>query len=177
MKEHYLYKYVYNDEIIYIGKTNSNLRQRIHSHANEEKFQPYINEAQIYIMELANCTEVNGLELLLINKYRPILNYADKHDKTTNIYIEEPAWNTYQSYLDNCDEVINTKQIARCVSTINKLYHQLLSLEEDRFIINPMLRGKEEKLIDHKIEKTKEAIKKWNNKYKYYKSNFSGTEL
>lgn len=191
MKEHYLYKYVYNNQIIYIGKTNNSLQQRIYAHANESKFQPYVKESKIYIMELANSTEVNALEMLLINKYQPLLNYADKHDKTTNIKFEELTWNTYQSYLDNhCNDVIDRRyiqtQITRCVSTMSKLNNQLLSLEKDLrtelegktfasdLILNPMFIKTNDdnkiKSLEHRIKKLKEDMNKWYIKYKYYKS-------
>lgn len=37
LSKFYVYKYVYNDEIIYIGKTN-NMKKRVYQHSKEEKF-------------------------------------------------------------------------------------------------------------------------------------------
>lgn len=37
---HYVYKYVYNNEIIYIGKNDTDLESRIYQHKLEDKFKP-----------------------------------------------------------------------------------------------------------------------------------------
>ena len=41
-----IYKYVYNGEIIYIGKSDSKggIPNRIYGHSKEEKFQPYLDK-------------------------------------------------------------------------------------------------------------------------------------
>lgn len=116
MKEHYLYKYVYNNEIIYIGKTNSSLKNRIDGHKKEEKFQPYIKGSKIYIMELSNSTEVNTLESLLINKYSPMLNVINNHETVTSFQIEEPMW---EEYIEN-DFGLYTKNRIKKIAEENK---------------------------------------------------------
>ena len=35
-----LYKYVYNGEVVYIGKSDSSIDMRIDAHAKESKFKP-----------------------------------------------------------------------------------------------------------------------------------------
>ena len=77
---YYVYKYVLDNQIIYIGKNDTNLQDRIIQHQREEKFKPYM-EADIYYIELKNKAETSGLEKLLINKYKPILNIVDKYKK------------------------------------------------------------------------------------------------
>lgn len=177
MKEHYLYKYIYKGDIIYIGKTNDNLERRIFSHINEDKFLPYIKEAEIYVMKLSNCTEVNALEMLLINKYRPILNCADKYDEITNIKFEELPWNTYQSYLDShCNDEINLKNIeiqkTKCIRYISNCHLHLSSLENEKKLLIPMpTKEYMDKIskIERDIRATKKEIVKYVTKYKYYK--------
>ena len=108
-KEHGLYKYVYDGEIIYIGKSNSSIYQRINNHARESKFLPYIEKSQIYVCMLRNSTETDVCEKLLINKYRPILNVVDKHDLFSSLQFNEPGWISYSEYLSKRPK----EQIAR----------------------------------------------------------------
>ena len=91
---YYVYKYVLDNQIIYIGKNDTNLQDRIIQHQREEKFKPYM-EADIYYIELKNKAETSGLEKLLINKYKPILNIVDKYKTTSDIQFEEPEWNLF----------------------------------------------------------------------------------
>ena len=44
---HYVYKYVKAGEIVYIGKNDTNLADRIYQHKLEEKFIPYA-DAEVY---------------------------------------------------------------------------------------------------------------------------------
>lgn len=104
-KQHGLYKYVTTDtnEIIYIGKTNSNFESRIKQHAKgketDSKFLEYISKTKVFIAELPNRTETDILEKALINKYKPILNAQDKFESKSNyINIIEPEWKEYSEY-------------------------------------------------------------------------------
>lgn len=90
----YVYKYVFDNQIIYIGKNDTNLQERIIAHQREEKFKPYI-ESDIYYIEVKNKAESSGLEKLLINKYKPLLNIVDKYETTSDIQFEEPEWNLF----------------------------------------------------------------------------------
>lgn len=46
---YFIYRYVdqRDDQIIYVGKTKRNLRDRIIEHENEMKFLPYLNTVKI----------------------------------------------------------------------------------------------------------------------------------
>lgn len=99
-----IYKYVYNGKVVYIGKTNSSLNNRIKAHLNERKFQDYLSSA-IYYFECNNRIETSIYEKYLINKYKPILNEADKIIDRVLIDIKEPEWKEYK----NCKEIsLNT---------------------------------------------------------------------
>lgn len=94
MATNYIYKYVRNNEIIYIGKTK-NLQQRHRQHLQEDKF---LNNDKLYyfICETSNIMDL--YETALINKYHPILNIADNYT-TLNIEITEPDWLLYNNLI------------------------------------------------------------------------------
>lgn len=92
---YYVYKYVYDGEIVYIGKNDTNLKNRIKQHEKEEKFQPYLSSV-IYFIELANKAESKAIETFLINKYKPSLNVADKYESISDfLEFTEPEWKEY----------------------------------------------------------------------------------
>lgn len=93
-KIHALYKYEYQGEIVYIGKTNSSIKQRLAAHSKEPKFQPYLT-SDIFVMPLSNSAETDIMEKLLINKYHPKLNAQDNHEVSTSIQFCEPLWEPY----------------------------------------------------------------------------------
>lgn len=96
MKQHGLYKYVYNGEIIYIGKSNSNIDNRIKAHKSERKFRPYLQKAEIYVCDLPNSTETDILEKILINHYKPKLNGTDNFPGLSDsISFNEPSWRPF----------------------------------------------------------------------------------
>ena len=92
-----LYKYEYNGEIIYIGKSDSSIEKRISAHEHENKFQPYLSKAKIYYSICKNAAETTILETYLINKHKPILNISMKYNDKLNIEIPEPDWQKYTS--------------------------------------------------------------------------------
>lgn len=114
---HGIYKYVLDDKIIYIGKTDKSFRSRINGHAKEDKFKKYLQKAEIYIFLTANSTETTVYEKLLINKYQPILNVVDTHDTTMGIDFKEPEWVSYEEFEYGLQE---KKRIKRHISKINK---------------------------------------------------------
>lgn len=84
----YVYKYVLNGEIIYIGKSylESFDRLRTHGHGNKSDNIPVsahaeIDKADIYIAIFSSPQTVDILESLLINKYKPKYNV-----RNTNLY-------------------------------------------------------------------------------------------
>lgn len=94
-KGYYIYKYVYNNDIIYIGKSDSSIINRINCHSREEKFQPYLNSCKIFYFECKNNAETTIMECYLINKYKPILNVSMKYSDDLSINITEPKWLIY----------------------------------------------------------------------------------
>ncbi len=104
MRQHGVYKYVIKDteEIIYIGKTDTNFKRRIDQHNKglgpDAKFIDYKDKCDIYIAFLPNSTESYLLERALINQYKPVLNGADNQSGFSSyIHITEPVWVKYKN--------------------------------------------------------------------------------
>lgn len=93
MTINYIYKYVRNDEIIYIGKTK-NLQQRHKQHLQEAGKFLETDELYYFLCPTSNIMDV--YETALINKYHPILNKAD-NISTIDIVVKEPDWYLYKT--------------------------------------------------------------------------------
>ena len=92
----YIYKYVLNDEIIYIGKTKK-LDSRIYQHSIEEKFKPHLKESAIFYFECANSVEMDLIERAFINQYKPELNVVDKLEGFSGcITVKDLEWHKYE---------------------------------------------------------------------------------
>ena len=87
-----IYKYVYDGEIIYIGKSDNSILNRVKSHKNEAKFSPYLDKAVVYYIECKNPAHTQILETYLIKKYKPRLNASFKYEDDLDIDIQEPEW-------------------------------------------------------------------------------------
>lgn len=75
---YYIYKYVRDGEVKYIGKT-VDMWRRFSNHKKETKFQNLNFAAHdVYYIKCASKTQMDVLELLLINKYMPELNVVAK---------------------------------------------------------------------------------------------------
>lgn len=94
--EHGVYKYVYNGEVVYVGKTDAEngFEKRINVHKNEHEL---FNKSEIYVHECKDKTETDSLETILINAYKPILNKMKLYDYE----IEPPKlnWVNWKTYL------------------------------------------------------------------------------
>lgn len=76
----YLYKYVSNDNIIYIGQTNS-LKRRVQQHTQDKL---YNFKGKIYYTNCGSKKELDLLEAILINKYKPEFNIMHKNREDLN---------------------------------------------------------------------------------------------
>lgn len=88
MATNYIYKYVRNNEIIYIGKTK-NLQQRHKQHLQEAG--KFLETDKLYYFLCPSSKIMDLYEIILINKYHPFLNKADNHMDVT-VDMEEPEW-------------------------------------------------------------------------------------
>lgn len=125
---HCVYKYVVDGQIIYIGKTDSDLINRINCHEKEDKFQDYFGKWDIYCTPLSNHVETNYFEGFLINKYKPILNDLDNEPGVCNIDIIEPEWFSLNDYITNYYTKKNKTEISNFSNTkreITKLKNKI----------------------------------------------------
>ena len=100
----YIYKYVSNNIIQYIGKT-TDLDRRLSEHT-KDKLAHF--KGDIYYFECANTTAMNSWEYCLINKYHPKYNIAS-NDINININIDEPKWTLYTRQIQPNIQIIDIK--------------------------------------------------------------------
>lgn len=141
---YYIYKYVYNDEIIYIGKTDSDLKGRIKCHSKEYQFQKYLSDAKIFYYECKNPAHTAILEIYYINKYKPILNKAMKYDDDLDIYIKDVDWipideSTTTTFRQISKPTERLKIIEERIKAITYFYRLYRKIKEENIIISTIL--------------------------------------
>lgn len=106
MSEHYyIYKYVVDNVIQYIGQT-IDLNRRIYEHTKDTLRE--LNNPQIYYFEVENKTAMNSWEYMLINKYKPPYNILlKKSSNIIDINEQEITWLPYKNQID----FLNNEQI------------------------------------------------------------------
>lgn len=98
---HYVYKYVLNGEILYIGKTDGVLSRRLKQHGRKgdniaSEYWDEINKCDIYYISCANNIMSDVIESELIRRYKPKCNKA-KLSEWSGLPFEEPSWELYKS--------------------------------------------------------------------------------
>lgn len=127
-----IYKYEYEGRVIYIGKTNSDLKGRIKCHAGEYKFQRYLDKANIFYYECKNPAHTTILETYYINKYKPELNSTMKYEEDLDIFIKDVEWIPIDRYFQSgakCitkspDRIRKAKQQIKAIYYFYKLYRK-----------------------------------------------------
>lgn len=112
-----LYKIYYGEQLVYIGRTKQDLKDRLRLHffgkpmvrkldifqTTKIEYALFNTEADMYLMEI-----------YLINLYKPMLNKDDKAHDDLTIYIPEPKFYPYwNSLIDKWKE----KQIEHLIDT------------------------------------------------------------
>ena len=128
---YYIYKYVKDNKILYIGQT-TDLSRRIKDH-EKDKLAGFTGK--IYYFECPNKTAMDSWEYCLINKYHPIDNIALK-DKNININIEEPKWNLYEIIYPSDEIIYLPKKEVKEVEEVKEVK------EFDNFIFNTVENSK-----------------------------------
>ena len=91
---YFIYKYVKDGEVIYLGKTKRALNKRINEH---KKDLP--DGCDIYYFECESESDMNIAELFLIDKYKPLYNKDCNSSETQTSYsFAEPTWRPIISY-------------------------------------------------------------------------------
>lgn len=90
-----VYRYVdkVTNEILYVGKTDSSLENRILQHKSEDKFKKI--DARIEYIELKNAMETRFYEFYYINKWKPALNVSDKYEDDLGVELPDAEWKLY----------------------------------------------------------------------------------
>ena len=103
--QHFVYKYVYNNTIIYVGKAKNSLKRRLNQHGThqdniDKEFHDYINDSDIYYLEFDSSIICDMVETCLINMYNPVCNKAKKVENFSESHIaynEQPdEWKPYR---------------------------------------------------------------------------------
>ena len=105
-----VYKYVYHGEVIYIGKSDKSIDQRIKGHSSEDRFKPYLQDCQIYYYPLDNPAQTTVYEILLINKYKPFLNSQMKYEEKIHIELPDIQWCKYKKQKGAQNEITKLKR-------------------------------------------------------------------
>lgn len=108
-----IYKYVYDGEIIYIGKSDNSILNRVKSHKNEEKFKPYLDKAVVYYTECKNSAQTLIFETYLINKYKPRLNTSFKYEDDLDFDIQELEWHLLSELKETEKNVKQPKKLGK----------------------------------------------------------------
>lgn len=87
-KMYAVYIYIYQNRIVYVGKTNSNIFTRIWTHQRVGTFDQYPGGV-IYYALLNNSAETTIYETILINNFRPELNASMVYDNARYIDFDE----------------------------------------------------------------------------------------
>lgn len=99
---HYVYRYMHPDyPWLYVGKTDTSLETRIRTHDTDKndnisrEYLPLLKESIVLYIELQNSLQTTYIEKLLIDKYKPTLNKADKIETECPIEFSIPKWRKY----------------------------------------------------------------------------------
>lgn len=138
---HFVYKYVYKDDIIYIGKTDTSLTRRLSQHGKKgdnipESAFDEINASAIYYCELLSSKQCDIYESELIRRYKPKYNKA-KTSSWDGVDLPEPNWTLFKMSFDILQREYNNlldenKQLHTDYDMLNDKYIELL---KENFIL------------------------------------------
>lgn len=98
----YIYRFKdINDNVIYIGYTSQQLSERMNQHFSKGHLpkQCYSNVARIEYQKYKTKADAQIMEVIYINKYKPLYNKLNKQNDNITINIEEEKeWKTYRVF-------------------------------------------------------------------------------
>jgi len=113
-----LYKIYYGDELVYVGRTKQELKQRLRNHFfGGNAMTKKIDIIQTTWIEYCLCkseADMNLMEIYLICKYKPRLNKDDKPKDDLTIVIPEPQ---FYHYWEPIIDKWKSKQIEHLIDT------------------------------------------------------------
>ncbi len=95
----YVYKYIYQDKVVYIGQT-INLDNRIKAHSQEIRFYGL---QEVYYFECNNKLELDVNESFGIDYYKPVLNQTNNriYLNYPELVYKKPEWKKYDKIYNN----------------------------------------------------------------------------
>ena len=110
-KMYYIYRYIEQNRVIYVGKTKRDLRERIEEHKSDRKFMSHLAASKIEYFTVPTQVEMDIAEKYYINKYRPMLNIVDM-DNATFPYQLDYRWNDYTTYVPEKTSKIQSSSVS-----------------------------------------------------------------
>ena len=113
-----LYKIYYGDELVYIGRTKQDLKNRLRNHFfGNNAMTKKLDIFRVTNIEYCLCeteADMNLIEIYLICKYKPHINKDDVPKDDLTIYLPEPR---FYPYWDNIIDKWKEKQIGQLIDT------------------------------------------------------------
>lgn len=97
-----LYRFYYDDTIVYVGRTKQPLQDRIRGHLFGKPMHRKIDIEQVSKIEYAQFqseADMNLYEIYYILKLHPALNVDDKAKDALTVELPEAAWKEYRPHL------------------------------------------------------------------------------
>lgn len=138
---HYVYKFVLNGEVIYVGKSDTNSFSRIEQHGKSgdniaKKYWDELNTSDVWYYCLPTKTMCDVVESELIRRLKPKCNKAKKRVEWQGLIFPEFAWRPYRVF-SPCSH--------------NSLINEVLQLETEKKHLLAQLHKQKE--IAHEREK------------------------
>ena len=130
---------------LYVGKTDASLEKRIKQHASSSSdnisrdYLPLLEESTVYYVELENSLQTTYVEKLLIDKYKPHLNKADKiKESTCPIDVGQIKWKKYEVkpkeiIVERPIKMIETEPVTIEVPVYQEVYRDLTKKQKKEF--------------------------------------------
>lgn len=169
-KGYYCYKWVKNNEIIYVGKTTEPI-SRIKTEKYSDKFKTF-SDAEIYILRLKNPIEMDFMEKILIDHYSPLLNTTYKSEASCDLpfRFEDLEWITFEEFKYQLDitedkdrRIVDLEnELEEAKHTIQRLENSLGNMKrqtEGRTEAEKELKRQFNEYIEYNNKKTSEFMK------------------
>ncbi len=95
---HILYKVYYDEKIVYLGRTNQSLENRLRGHFLKKPMHRVLDPRNVSSIEYATFNTVADMyvyEIYYINKLKPPLNRDDKARDELTVELPEVDWTPY----------------------------------------------------------------------------------
>ena len=123
-KNKYIYFLLLNNELVYVGKSNNNLLQRLNDHIKNKEFD------DVYVREVSDVKSLNKYEKKYITKYRPKLNKEFIFNGITYDVFDLKTEEKITGTKDELIKLLNTN-----ISTLNNLLNENRNKIYSRYVL------------------------------------------